>query len=144
MKKKQHNNQNLRKGNNVRFLDSEDEEEADLIAPDFDDEADRTQKSHSKDPSVARNEYTMRHNLKNTLFKTRKTLPMYQARSEVIERILSNEVTVLLGETGSGKSTQLPQLIHDATLVKKKKKNGHEIKVSTEKLQLPNLVVSLL
>lgn len=38
---------------------------------------------------------------------------MYQAKDEVIERIFDNEVTVLLGETGSGKSTQLPQLIYD-------------------------------
>ena len=47
----------------------------------------------------------------NDLLKMRETLPVYQHKSEIMSYIESNPVTVLIGETGSGKSTQIPQFI---------------------------------
>ena len=44
------------------------------------------------------------------------TLPIYARRSEIIKTILSHQVTVLVGETGSGKSTQVVQYLYDAGL----------------------------
>lgn len=41
-------------------------------------------------------------------------LPIVQYRSKLLETILSRQVTVVVGETGSGKSTQLPQYLCDA------------------------------
>ena len=41
-------------------------------------------------------------------------LPIYARRSEIIETILSHQVTILVGETGSGKSTQVVQYLYDA------------------------------
>lgn len=41
-------------------------------------------------------------------------LPIYARRSDVIETILSHQVTILVGETGSGKSTQVVQYLYDA------------------------------
>lgn len=47
------------------------------------------------------------------LHKFRETLPVYQMGSDVIERINANQVVLVAGETGSGKTTQVPQLILD-------------------------------
>lgn len=48
------------------------------------------------------------------LLKIRRTLPVFQNREQVMSQILSNPVTVLIGETGSGKSTQIPQFLVEA------------------------------
>lgn len=45
------------------------------------------------------------------LLNQRRQLPMFQGRREVVNEILNNRVTVIVGETGSGKSTQLPQAL---------------------------------
>lgn len=49
------------------------------------------------------------------LLKIRKTLQIYKSRHELMEHVLSNPVTVLIGETGSGKSTQLPQFLLESS-----------------------------
>lgn len=46
----------------------------------------------------------------------RRTLPIYGWRSKIIEAVTANQVIVLVGETGSGKTTQVPQyLLENAT-----------------------------
>lgn len=47
----------------------------------------------------------------NQLLNIRKTLPVYQNKDEIMKYLNSNQVTVLIGETGSGKSTQIPQFL---------------------------------
>ncbi|KAF5340678.1 hypothetical protein D9611_007470 [Ephemerocybe angulata] len=47
----------------------------------------------------------------------RKDLPIAQGREALIEEIRKNDVTVLLGETGSGKTTQVPQYLLESGLV---------------------------
>ena len=39
-------------------------------------------------------------------------LPMYARRSEIVKIVKENQVCVILGETGSGKSTQMTQYLH--------------------------------
>ena len=46
----------------------------------------------------------------------RKTLPSYKKRIELIELIKSNQVVVISGETGCGKTTQVPQFVLDHAL----------------------------
>lgn len=48
------------------------------------------------------------------LMALRRSLPMYCGRHAVVKAILSEQVTIVVGETGSGKSTQLPQALLDA------------------------------
>ncbi|KAF5095897.1 hypothetical protein D0Z00_002984 [Geotrichum galactomycetum] len=98
---------NIKSNGGVKFLDSEDEDDAALLESD-DDENALARSSISANGSNKR----ARFDLKNKLFQTRIALPMYQAGEEVVQRIMANDVTVLLGETGSGKSTQLPQLLY--------------------------------
>ncbi len=45
------------------------------------------------------------------ILEDRKKLPIYEARSDVLNALKSNQVIVLEGETGSGKTTQVPQLL---------------------------------
>ncbi|CCD27362.1 DEAH-box RNA-dependent ATPase PRP2 NDAI_0K01710 [Naumovozyma dairenensis CBS 421] len=46
--------------------------------------------------------------------ETRKLLPVYQYREPLLKAIRDNQVLIIVGETGSGKTTQLPQyLIED-------------------------------
>jgi ATP-dependent RNA helicase DHR2 len=45
------------------------------------------------------------------LYEIRKTLPVFKVKDEVIPCILENQVTILIGETGSGKSTQIPHFL---------------------------------
>ena len=42
------------------------------------------------------------------------SLPIYARRLEIIERIKASQVSIVIGETGSGKSTQLVQYLYDA------------------------------
>jgi HrpA-like RNA helicase len=41
-------------------------------------------------------------------------LPIYQCRQEIIESVKNHTTTIVVGETGSGKSTQIPQYLIDA------------------------------
>ncbi|KAI0913999.1 P-loop containing nucleoside triphosphate hydrolase protein [Ustulina deusta] len=50
--------------------------------------------------------------------ETRKSLPIYKYRDEFIAAIEQYQILVLVGETGSGKTTQLPQYLHEAGYTK--------------------------
>ncbi len=53
-----------------------------------------------------------------TIQETRKSLPIYQYRDEFIAALEQYQVLVIVGETGSGKTTQLPQYLHEAGYTK--------------------------
>merc|ERR1719162_20942 len=44
-----------------------------------------------------------------------KTLPAWKTRGEILTSIRTNQVTIISGDTGCGKSTLIPQIIADAT-----------------------------
>ena len=48
-----------------------------------------------------------------------RALPIYARRREIISTIQDNQLSILIGETGSGKSTQLVQYLHYAGLADK-------------------------
>ena len=47
------------------------------------------------------------------LLAVRKKLPVYAYREEFLEAVQDNQVLIVVGETGSGKTTQLPQYLHE-------------------------------
>ncbi|KAH3672688.1 hypothetical protein WICPIJ_010011 [Wickerhamomyces pijperi] len=49
-----------------------------------------------------------------TIAEVRKTLPVYQYRDELIQAINDHQVLIIVGETGSGKTTQLPQYLYES------------------------------
>ncbi|EME29213.1 Probable pre-mRNA-splicing factor ATP-dependent RNA helicase mog-4 [Galdieria sulphuraria] len=49
------------------------------------------------------------------------SLPIYPFRDELLQAIEAYKVLVVVGETGSGKTTQLPQYLHDAGYTKRGK-----------------------
>ncbi|CAH9057308.1 unnamed protein product [Cuscuta epithymum] len=51
----------------------------------------------------------------------RKTLPIYPYRDELLQAIDKHQVLVIVGETGSGKTTQIPQYLHEAGYTKRGK-----------------------
>ncbi|CEP61150.1 DEAH-box RNA-dependent ATPase PRP2 LALA0_S02e07844g [Lachancea lanzarotensis] len=51
------------------------------------------------------------HERLQTIQDTRKSLPVYKFRSSLIEAIREHQVLIVVGETGSGKTTQLPQYL---------------------------------
>ncbi|KAG6334332.1 hypothetical protein ID866_4756 [Astraeus odoratus] len=53
------------------------------------------------------------------LQKQREQLPIAKGRDALIREIRENDVTILLGETGSGKTTQVPQYVLEAGLAGK-------------------------
>ncbi|KAG6410252.1 hypothetical protein SASPL_128305 [Salvia splendens] len=44
----------------------------------------------------------------------RKTLPIYPYREQLLQAVNDHQVIVIVGETGSGKTTQIPQYLHEA------------------------------
>ncbi|KAF7548212.1 hypothetical protein G7Z17_g7208 [Cylindrodendrum hubeiense] len=56
--------------------------------------------------------------------ETRKSLPIYAYRDEFLAALETHQVLVIVGETGSGKTTQLPQYLHEAGYTKNGLKVG--------------------
>ncbi|RWS02705.1 pre-mRNA-splicing factor ATP-dependent RNA helicase DHX16-like protein [Dinothrombium tinctorium] len=61
---------------------------------------------------------------RKSIAETRKSLPIYPFRKELIEAVRNHQVLIVEGETGSGKTTQIPQYLHEAGFTKGGKKIG--------------------
>ncbi|KAN0082175.1 P-loop containing nucleoside triphosphate hydrolase protein [Elaphomyces granulatus] len=59
-----------------------------------------------------------------SLEETRKSLPIYQFRDQIIQAVANHQVLIIVGETGSGKTTQIPQYLHEAGYTKNSMKIG--------------------
>lgn len=54
---------------------------------------------------------------KMTIDQVRKSLPVYAHRETFLDAVRNNQVLIIEGETGSGKTTQLPQYLLEAVCV---------------------------
>eukprot|EP00929_Paragymnodinium_shiwhaense_P066011 TRINITY_DN33070_c0_g2_i1.p1 TRINITY_DN33070_c0_g2~~TRINITY_DN33070_c0_g2_i1.p1 ORF type:complete len:1026 (-),score=251.80 TRINITY_DN33070_c0_g2_i1:7-3084(-) len=52
------------------------------------------------------------------LQKDRVSLPVYQYRTSLLEAVRDYQVLIIVGETGSGKTTQIPQFLHEVGYTK--------------------------
>ena len=78
-----------------------------------DDERDYKQDSmygdHMSKPLVAASEFSKT----KTIAEQRRFLPIYGCRDALLNVIRDNSVIILVGETGSGKTTQIAQYLHE-------------------------------
>ncbi|THU74176.1 hypothetical protein C4D60_Mb04t30590 [Musa balbisiana] len=74
--------------------------------------------SENPDDSIAK---TVLHKLQ----EERKTLPIYPYREQLLQAVQDHQVLVIVGETGSGKTTQIPQYLHEAGYTKRGQGFGH-------------------
>jgi len=58
-------------------------------------------------------------NCRQSIAEVRKNLPVYKFREQMCEKILQNDVVLVMAETGSGKSTQIPQYLLDIPSLRK-------------------------
>ncbi|PYH96067.1 DEAH-box RNA helicase [Aspergillus ellipticus CBS 707.79] len=93
------------------------------------------EKSASKKPTPKTNFAPLREKA-DALYQLRKNLPIFPHGDEIRGHLRKNDVMLLVGETGSGKSTQIPQfLVNESwcrsvkTTVKNKDESSKEIPV---------------
>lgn len=63
-------------------------------------------------------EETAAKSAQQKLQEDRKSLPIYPYREKLLDAIRDYQVLVIVGETGSGKTTQIPQYLHEAGFTK--------------------------
>lgn len=56
----------------------------------------------------------------HAMMSQRKRLPAFEMREDIVQTIASNQVTVVCGDTGCGKTTQVPQLVLDSMIMEGK------------------------
>ena len=70
---------------------------------------------HLADKSEAVSEFAKR----NTMKQQREFLPVFAVKEELLKIIRENSVIIVVGETGSGKTTQLTQYLHEDNFTKR-------------------------
>lgn len=58
------------------------------------------------------------------LEETKRSLPVFPFRNDIINAVRNHQVLIIEGETGSGKTTQIPQYLHEAGFTEGGKKIG--------------------
>lgn len=49
-----------------------------------------------------------------TLLEQRQSLPIYKLRDDLVKAVTDNQILIVIGETGSGKTTQITQYLAEA------------------------------
>lgn len=98
-------------GNIMGIKKKEDEEDARYNKEDdsADYKTDQKFAEHMKTTGEAASEFAR----KKTISEQRRFLPVFAVRQELLNVIRENSVVIIVGETGSGKTTQLTQYLHE-------------------------------
>lgn len=76
----------------------------------------------NRSPELSDSEQERLQPTKLSLQEERKTLPIYSFRDQFLRGIENHQVVIIVGKTGSGKSTQIPQYLYEAGYTKQGKK----------------------
>ncbi|XP_037817197.1 pre-mRNA-splicing factor ATP-dependent RNA helicase DHX16 [Lucilia sericata] len=104
--------------------DAKAQEEYELLLDDQIDFIQALTMDGSKDKISKEPEMTEAERKRMTIEETRKSLPVYPFKEDLITAIKEHQILIIEGETGSGKTTQIPQFLVDAGFTKDKKKIG--------------------
>lgn len=74
------------------------------------------------DPRKAERETKDRN--RRELQEMRRKLPVFERREELLQAIAENQIIIVQGETGCGKTTQLPQFLHEEGYTKTEMRDG--------------------
>lgn len=76
----------------------------------------KKEKTYGNVFNAEQDKYEKTNNLleKEKLLKTKQSLPIYKAKQELLEMIYNNNIIIIVGETGSGKTTQIVQYLYEA------------------------------
>ncbi|XP_018563364.1 pre-mRNA-splicing factor ATP-dependent RNA helicase PRP16 [Anoplophora glabripennis] len=98
-------------GNIMGIKKKEDEEDKKFNKEDdtTDYRADHKFAEHMKDTGQASSDFAR----KKSILEQRQYLPAFAVRQELLNIIRENSVVIIVGETGSGKTTQLTQYLHE-------------------------------
>ncbi|KAF7809030.1 Pre-mRNA-splicing factor ATP-dependent RNA helicase DEAH10 [Senna tora] len=73
-----------------------------------------SQKPGSKFSNENRNRQTEFPARRQKILQQRKSLPIASVEKRLVEEVRKNDILIIVGETGSGKTTQIPQFLFDA------------------------------
>lgn len=96
---------------NLMGVKEEDTDSALPIAKE--DEVSKTQNSNKFKDHVQKSEGASTFSQSRTLREQREYLPAFAVREDLLRVIRDNQVVIVVGETGSGKTTQLTQFLHE-------------------------------
>jgi len=96
-------------GNIMGVTDKEQEKEKDNAIKDEDYKGESKFAEHLKEKSDAVSSFAR----SKTIREQREFLPVFAVREELLNVIRDNQVIIIVGETGSGKTTQLTQYLHE-------------------------------
>lgn len=74
--------------------------------------------SGTKDEDITAADKEQANLAKMTIQEVRRTLPVFPFRESILKAVEEHQVLVIVGETGSGKTTQIPQYLHEAGYTK--------------------------
>jgi ATP-dependent RNA helicase DHR2 len=83
--------------------------------------ASRPQETRQKNPAGNKTSFSNLRNIAARLEKARESLPIWSKRLDIRWALRVNDVLLINGETGSGKSTQVPQYLYKEPWCKKRK-----------------------
>ncbi|XP_028174839.1 pre-mRNA-splicing factor ATP-dependent RNA helicase PRP16 [Ostrinia furnacalis] len=93
---------------NIMGIQKEKEEEEDGPTKEAYKYAEHLDKAEAEEPA-SKSEFVT----KKTIAEQRRYLPAFAVREELMQVIRENSVVIIVGETGSGKTTQLTQYLHE-------------------------------